>query len=252
MFSKLVSILAPIGAALAIVYSSLTGYALMLQIGSALGADQTIELPSGHLIGVIGLLLFGIGVTVAAMSPRTRSTPVICLFMGGMVAFGLAVLFIGVGNWQLSATFESLATAERVDSESFIREIGKARLPLLVGWCSVLGGAVSISAADVIAARVSRSRAKSMPGGIAIAVAFFALFIFLMSGVWSMVSLHGLEGNLSSPQIEPASIASGVIGVVNSAFLTVMGIVGCASASFLLAIATEKPVMLPYSLHAEP
>jgi hypothetical protein len=241
MFPKIVSMLAPIGAALAIVYSSLTGYSILLGLGSALREDQTVVLPSGHVIGAIGLLLFGLGVTTAAFSPRTRSTLVICIFIGGMIAFGLAVLLIGFGNWQLSATFASLASAERVDSESFIREAGNARLPLLVGWCFVLGGAVSIFAADVIAERASRPRAKSMPGGIAVAVAFFALLIFLVSGVWSMISLRGLEGDLSSPQIDPASIASGVVGVINSAFLTVIGIAGCAFASLLLAVATGVP-----------
>lgn len=241
MFPKIVSILAPFGAALAIVCSSLTGYSILLEIGTALDEDQSVVLPTGYLVGAIGLLLFGLGVTALGFSSRTRSTPVICLFVGGMIAFELAAFLIGYGNWIVYAAFESLGTAERIDSESFIREAGKARGPLLVGWCFVLGGAVSIFAADVIAQRTLRSRAKSVAGGIAIALAFGALLIFLMSGVWSMTSLRGLEGDFSSPQSNPTSIASGVAGVINSAFLTVIGIVGCSFTSLLLAVATVVP-----------
>lgn len=239
---KFVSALAPVGAALAVIWSSLTGYSILLGIGSALGEQQASNFPSGQLIGELGLVLFGLGVVSLALSPRTRSAPVICLFMGGMLAFGLAALLIGFGNWQLRVTFESLATTEQVDSASFIREAGKARLPLLVGWCLVLGGAVLISAADVIAERAARSRAKTMPGGIAIATASLALVSFLFSGVWSMMSLRVLEGNLGSPRMDPATIASGVVGYINSTFLTVLGIAGCACVSLLLAVATDAPV----------
>jgi len=122
-----------------VIYSSLTGYLIMLVIGSAL-ENQAMILPSGHLIGVSGLLLFGIGITAATLSPRTRSASVLSLFIGGMVAFGIAVFLVGFGNWQLSAAFHSLASADTVDAESFIQDAwqGKApfayRMDLCTGW----------------------------------------------------------------------------------------------------------------------
>jgi len=74
---------------------------------------------------------------------------------------------------------------------------------------------------------------------MAVAVAFFTLFTFLMAGMWSMISLRGLESSLSSPRIDPTSIAPGVSGVINSVYLTVIGIAGCAFASLFLAVATD-------------
>lgn len=240
MSTKALSFLAPLGAMAAALFSSMTGFAVMGLIGAAISQGQAMVFPSTHWIGAVGLVLLGIGVTSAALSRCSRSSPARGLLIAGAVAFAIAVLLIGFSNGQLWDAFHSLARAETVDATSFNLAAGKANLPLLVGWGLVVLGAVCIFAAEMFSKPCSPSRLRSARSAMAVAAAAGATFIFLVAGLWSTFLLRGLESGFAAPQIEPAAIAAGVSGVLNATFLVAIGIAGCALASLLMAVSTHQ------------
>ncbi len=234
------SFLIPLGALAAAGFLSLAGYWVMGAIASTLGQGQANVSPSTHLIGVIGMVLFGLGVTSATLSRCTRSSTARGLLIGGAVAFAIAVLLIGFGNGQLWGAFQSLARAETVDAEYFRFAAGKASLPLLGGWGLVVLGAVCVFAAEMFSKPCSPSLLPSARSALAVVAASGATFIFLVAGVWSTLLLRGLESGFAAPQIEPAAIAGGVSGVLNATFLIAIGIASCALACLSMALSTSR------------
>jgi len=241
MSTKIVSSLAPIGAAIALVCSSLTGYQVLNEIGSMIRGNATIALPSGHVIGAIGWVLLGIGITAPTLARRKRSAMVCGLALFAMIAFGGAVILIAIGNWQLSVAFHGLATVETVDADSFLQDAGRAKLPLLVGWVFVLAGGVLVFAADVISDRPRNDRVTAMPGGVGLAIGLMATVAYLGAAVWSAISLRSLEGSLTASNIDATSVAMGVNGVIRSVFLALIVIAACACVSLFMVITAEAP-----------
>lgn len=236
----LFSLLAPIGAALVVAFSALTPYHVLNEIALTLDPDHSVELPPGHLIGQIGLVLFGLGISASTLARRPRSTLVRGFLVGGAIAFGISVLAIGFGTWELHGAFQHLASEPGVDYASFVQRVSTAASPLFVGWvCVFLGGTLVFSTDRLPVSAPSQNRPRGARL-IAFGGAFVSSLCFLLAAIWSVSALRFLEQTLSTPRVQPTQIATGVTAMIAASYWTVVGIAGCTCATLLMAIGTER------------
>lgn len=240
---KFVPLLGPIGVSLACFFSSLTCYSILCEMSSKIRSVQEVVLPSGHFIGAAGLSLFGMAVMATTLTSHSRSVISFILLMCSVVAFAVAAIAVTLGNLTLHYAFSDLFNEPVPDTAGWLLAAERAKLPILIGWGFVLLGAIVSCAAQLVAKPIPSSSEKSLLRKIAIAAAFFATVIFIVSGIWSVISLNSIKVGLATAEVTPFSLVEGVRGVMEAAMVQMIGIGFCAIATLFMALTICKQIL---------
>lgn len=239
MAGKILSVLTPIGAAIAVFYLSLTSVTVMQLVGSTIPNGKSPPLAFDQILGTMGLALLGIGLIAGAFPIRLRSTPTVCLFVGSAITLAVAAFFIAFGNWMLCAEFQKIAVSASPDFSAFMASTENAKLPLQIGWASVLAGALLFVAGDFVGKRVAPFPTQSIATSLAVVAALLMLFLLLAAGGWRIVAVRSLEHHVANPQVRPDVMASMLMSVLLAGFVTAIAMAGGAVAVALLALSTK-------------
>ena len=242
MLLRLVALLAPLGAALTIAFSSFTAHAILMEMGETMRSQGNIQIPAGHELGLLGLILVGLGVVATTLTSRPNHRGKTAPTIVGIIALLVAASLIGYGTWQLKSTLYDVATSPSLDADQFVRNTVSAKTPLLIGWWMMFFGCFLAFTMRVVGGGNVPVRQPAQRSNGAVTFALLALIAFASSSLWSFSSLNIVRAGLSETQIHPATLAGGLNGLMLSTYLAVFGIVCCAWAATLdlLVIASTE------------
>ena len=237
------ALLVSLGALVAAIFSSLTAYRVMMQLAHSFEPGHVIVMPSGHSIGIMGLLVFGAGVIGVAfrMGTPVLMTRVLCLVSSAL--FAISSLVIGYGTWLLGLAFYTLATATSVQQQPFLEGVSKAWVPFLVGWGGFVSAAVVLSLAMLSSGPVPTGASRSPLRLLARLITVAAFVFLLLSACWGVVSLDATQRILvSNESVEPTQLAQAVLGLIRSVYVSLIGTGAVGLMAFLLSAASGERV----------
>jgi hypothetical protein len=157
------------------------------------------------------------------------------------VLFGIAFLAILWGNWRLRVAFITLATAESIESTSFLADVAQSYAPLLIGWGAFVLAAIVVALAAYGASGNPKTNPLPVASTIGCLVAVGSCFFLVLAVMWSGVSFQALPEVLNTDTpVEPARLAGKVNGMILSGLLMAMSIAGFGLASLLMVLAKPK------------
>lgn len=228
--------LAPLGCLLMLLFTSLTPYRMMSQIGGLLKPNgQLTDVTSMASIGGLGALLFGLGMMCFLILRRTPSA-----FARALLVFGALLMFAGAafnlcGDWLMMSAFHDLATAETVEAPRFLDSFRFAKPAMLAGYILLLAATVDIATAATMITEPSDRRART---AVTIGVISFVFLLLMM--LWGQTSILPFPQHLAGDTVEPSRLAASVNGVLRSDFLMQGSIIGLALATLIWTVTPQK------------
>ena len=217
--------LAPVGALLYLACASLTLHGVLIEIASLLESSYQVQFPVlKHLVGVAGLLLFGLGNLAALLWLRGNATADRPMLASAVFAMVSACLLIGYGNYNYYDAFRRLATAESVEPEFLLQDTALGKIPTIAGASCLLAAALLLVPGSL------RGKSKIAPGKSALFILGVGTFVLAFAAIDSTRALAALQGGLSGEYIEPAAIAYDIVVLSRTTFLLVFVVAAIAMA----------------------
>ncbi len=235
MTKPILTMLAPIGATLMLLFSSLTAHRMLSQVGELMAeAGQAADVTSLAPIGVCGVVMFGLGMMNLTLLRRKPTIVVRGLLIAAAIALAAGAALIGYGDWHLQRAFHGLATSEIVEPEPFMQLVELGKFPLAIGYVAVLIGAgLAAWASGKMPDKSKLSRSSVLIGAI-------SLLLLLLAAFWSHSTVRNFPEAISSPMVEPAQIAYSVVGAIRSVFLLLVSFLGFSIATLLVALSSRR------------
>jgi hypothetical protein len=229
--TKLLTILAPIGATLMLLFTALTGYRMLSEVGELMAESvQAADVTSLAPIGACGMVMFGFGIMNFTLLRRRPSLWARGLLIAAAIMLAAGAVSIAYGNWQLNGAFVGLATAEAVEPEPFKQQVELGKMPLLIGYVAVLIAAALVAWASGM--MTESSKLARSP----VLIAATSLLLLCLAAYWNHSSVRLFPEAIGSPQVEPARLASCVMGAIRSVFLLLVSMLGFSVATLLVAL----------------
>lgn len=235
MFKPILTFLAPVGATLMLLFSSLTTYRILIHFAGLTESEgQAADVTALAPIGACGAVLFGMGMMNLTLLRRRPTLFARGLLLIAALALVAGAALIGYGDWRLHTAFSTMATSESVAVERFVAMIEEAKIPLLTGYSVVLIGS------GLAAWAAGKMTEKSLPSRSAFLLAAVSLVLLAIAIFWGNASARAYATISEHPPIKPAIAAKSITGAIQSVLVALLSIFGFGLATLIVALPRRR------------